>query len=424
LEINPSALFYILLKILSKMNPNFSFILLFLIPGSTIQIVEAQTIYFPDKQVWLEKIPSSLGLHNDSIANAVQIALDNESKNPANMEINHYRTFGKEPFGMGIGPFETRGKSNGLIICKGYIIAKWGDPHKCDMTHSVTKSFLSTVAGLALEMGHIKQLSDPVYTYLAPIEAYHPGTLYRDATEIGKDELLKPFDTDHNRKITWEHLLRQTSDWEGTLWEKPDWADRPDADPTKWLNRKRSEPGTVYEYNDVRVNALALALTSILRKPLPQVLKEKIMDPIGASDSWRWTGYRNAWMVIDGSLVQAVSGGGHWGGGMIINSYDLGKFGLFTLNKGNWNNKRILPEAWFARATKPTEVKTDYGFMNYFLNTDRKMIPSAPPSAYMHVGNGTNFIFVDDTKDLVVVGRWMENAAIPSFIQKIYAAWR
>lgn len=406
------------------MNRIVIFILLSLLPGIGVQILKAQSKYFPTKQEWLEKIPSTLGLQNDSINKAVQFAIENETKNPANMEINHYRTFGKEPFGMGIGPFETRGKSNGLIIYKGYIIAKWGQPEKCDMTHSVTKSFLSSVAGLALDLGHIKQLTDPVYTYLAPIEPYQPGILYRNASEMGKDELLKPFETVHNRKISWEHLLRQTSDWEGTLWEKPDWADRPDTDASKWLNRKRNEPGSVYEYNDVRVNVLALALTSILRKPLPALLKEKIMDPIGASDTWRWTGYRNAWIVIDGLPVQAVSGGGHWGGGMIINSYDLGKFGLFTLNKGNWNNKRILPEAWFALATKPTEVKTDYGFMNYFLNTDRKMIPSAPASAYMHVGNGTNFIFVDDTKELVVVGRWMENAAIPDFIQKIYAAWQ
>ena len=217
-------------------------------------------------------MPSSLGLQNDSIVKAVQFAIENETKNPANMEVNHYRTFGKEPFGMGIGPFESRGNTNGLIIYKGYIVAKWGQPEKCDMTHSVTKSFLSTVAGLALATGHIKNIGDPVYTYLAPIEVYHPGTLYRNAAEIGNDELLKPFETDHNKKITWEHLLRQTSDWEGTLWEKPDWADRPDADASKWLTRKRNEPGSVYEYNDVRVNVLALALTSILRKPLPVFL--------------------------------------------------------------------------------------------------------------------------------------------------------
>ena len=94
------------------------------------------------------------------------------------------------------------------------------------------------------------------------------------------------------------------------------------------------------------------------------------MDPIGASDTWRWTGYRNSWIVIDGLPVQAVSGGGHWGGGMIINSYDLGRFGLFTLNKGQWDNKNILPSSWFEMATKSTDAKTDYGFGIALRTTD------------------------------------------------------
>jgi hypothetical protein len=146
-------------------------------------MVNAQAKYFPTKQEWQEKMPSSLGLQNDSIVKAVQFAIENETKNPANMEVNHYRTFGKEPFGMGIGPFESRGNTNGLVIYKGYIVAKWGQPEKCDMTHSVTKSFLSTVAGLALETGHIRQLSDAVHTYMPPVEWYNPSKLYRNAED-------------------------------------------------------------------------------------------------------------------------------------------------------------------------------------------------------------------------------------------------
>ncbi len=129
-------------------------------------------------------------------------------------------------------------------------------------------------------------------------------------------------------------MLRQTSDWEGTLWGKPEWADRPDSDANKWLNRKRNEPGAIWEYNDVRVNALALAATCVWRKPLPQVLKESIMDPIGASTTWQWYGYRNSWIVLDGQALQSVSGGGHWGGGLFINAFDMARFGLLTLHKG------------------------------------------------------------------------------------------
>jgi CubicO group peptidase (beta-lactamase class C family) len=71
--------------------------------------------------------------------------------------------------------------------------------------------------------------------------------------------------------------------------------------------RPRNKAGAVYEYNDTGVNVLALAALNIWRRPLPQVLKEKIMDPIGASNTWRWLGYDNAWVVM-------IAGGGHWAG--------------------------------------------------------------------------------------------------------------
>ncbi len=62
------------------------------------------------------------------------------------------------------------------------------------------------------------------------------------------------FASAHNEKITWDHLLRQTSDWQGTLWGKPYWADRPEGErPSDYPNRKLSEPGTRYKYNDVVV---------------------------------------------------------------------------------------------------------------------------------------------------------------------------
>jgi CubicO group peptidase (beta-lactamase class C family) len=78
----------------------------------------------------------------------------------------------------------------------------------------------------------------------------------------------------------------------------------------------------LYKYNDTRTNVLALAALNVWRRPLPQILKENIMDPIGATSTWRWFGYENSWVVLDGSPVQSVTGGGHWGGGMYINAYD------------------------------------------------------------------------------------------------------
>jgi hypothetical protein len=60
--------------------------------------------------------------------------------------------------------------------------------------------------------------------------------------------------------------------------------------------------------------------------------------------------------------------------------------------------------------------------MNYFLNTDRKMYPSAPASAYAHIGNGTNAIYVDQENDLVAVVRWIDDKSMDGFIQRLLSA--
>ena len=380
--------------------------------------------YFPSAQNWENRLPSFFSIDSNKIHEAIAFAKSAETKNPRNMEISHYQSFGKEPFGEGIGPFAERGDPTGIIVYKGYIIASWGNPLRCDMTHSVTKSFLSSVIGVAVDQGLIASVQDTVAKYVPPIELFTPGQVNRSADLIGQPQLLQPFETPHNRTLTWDHMLRQVSDWEGTLWGKPEWADRPDPDPKTWIGRKRNAPGTVYEYNDVRVNALALAATSVWRRPLPQVLKQYIMDPIGASNTWRWTGYRNAWIVLDGQPVQSVSGGGHWGGGMFINAFDMARFGLLTLHRGNWNGKQLLSEQWVQQALTPTPAKTDYGYMNWFLNTDKKLLPNAPVNAFMHVGNGNNIIYVDPEHEMVVVIRWIADMkSIDETIHKILEAF-
>jgi len=378
--------------------------------------------YFPAYNQWISKNPTEFGLNIDKINETIKFAQENEIKNPRNMEVSHYQSFGKEPFGFAIGPFAERGEPTGLIIHKGYIVAQWGEPDRCDITHSVTKSFLSSVVGLAVDRGLIKNVTDTVAAYVPPIEIYG-NPVNRSAEDFGKPELFQLFDTPHNKTITWNSLLRQTSDWEGTLWGKPDWADRPDKDASKWLNRPRNKQGSVYEYNDVRVNVLSLAALSVWRKPLPQVLKENLMDKIAASNTWRWTGYRNSWIVLDGQAVQSVSGGGHWGGGMFINAYDMGRFGLLSLNKGKWNDQQVLSENWVNQALTPTSAQPTYGYMNWFLNTDQKLLPSASAKSFYHLGNGTNMIYVDPDHDLVMVVRWISTEAMDGVVKKVLEAF-
>lgn len=402
------------------------FYILFLVaavlPASAQKKSTTPTVYYPERGDWTIKKPEDVGMISAKINEAIEFHKQKESKNPRNLELSHYQTSGRrEPFGEAIGPFSERGPATGMIIRNGYIVAQWGEPSRVDMTYSVTKSFVSSVVGLAYDDKLIPSLNDTLYKVIAPIQLYDPSQASVKANDYGKPDLLNLYNTPHNRTITWDHMLRQVSDWEGTLWGKPEWADRPSEKPEEW-NRPRNKPGSVYEYNDVRVNVLALSILNIWRRPLPDVLRERIMDPIGASPTWRWFGYENSWVVLDGKIVQAVGGGGHWGGGMFINAHDMARFGYLTLRRGKWKDKQLLSDQWVTMALTPTPAQPTYGFMNWFLNTDKKFLASAPEKSYTHVGNGTNIVYVDPDNDLVVVARWIDNGALNEFVGKVLEA--
>lgn len=350
------------------------------------RLAEKRSAYFPGKgDTWEKRTPEELGMDSSLLQEAIDYAMANEWRGPKDLKKAITQSFGREPYGTIIGPTKSRGRASGIILKNGYIVAEWGDTKRVDMTFSVTKSYLSTMAGLALDQGLIHDFHDPV----------------KDYVKDGK------FESEHNSKITWHHLLQQTSDWSGILWEKPDWADRPprDANWDDLRNRELKEPGTHYKYNDVRVNLLAYSLLQIWRRPLPMLLREMIMDPIDASPTWRWHGYENSWIDIDGLKMQSVSGGGHWGGGMFINTRDLARFGLLFLRKGKWNGKQLISEKWIDMIKIPSSANPIYGYM-WWLNTDKRPIPSAPESAYYALGFGGNCIVVDNEHDLVVVIRW------------------
>ena len=360
------------------------------------------TPYFPPRGDWQTRTPAEAGMDAAKLDAAVKFAIANENPATKDLAVDLATTFGREPFDTPIGPVKPRGALNGLVIHKGSVVAQWGDTSRVDMTFSVTKSFLSTVVGLAWQRGLIRNVTDLARDY------------------VPRDEPTALFEGPHNSKITWEHLLRQTSDWQGTLWGKPDWADRPEGErPADWPNRKLSEPGTRYKYNDVRVNVLALAALHVWRRPLPQVLRDEIMEPIGASSTWRWYGYDNAWIDLDGARVQSMTGGGHWGGGMFISAWDMARFGYLFLRNGRWNDRELISPKWIEMARTPGPANQTYGYMNWFLNTGRKPLPSAPASAVTFQGNGSNIIYIDWENDLVVVVRWIQPRALDEFIGRV-----
>lgn len=361
--------------------------------------VWAGSDYVPPRHFWQAKAPAELGFDPAKLAAAVEHAQAAAVVEPADMrQLLLDRYIGVEPNYRILGPTRDRVGGAGIILRHGYKVAEWGDVGRPDMTFSAVKSYLSTVAGLLWADGRIADFDARVAGYL------EPGL----------------FESGHNAPITWRHLLQQTSDWQGELWETPDWADRPEGETqADWPNRPLSAPGTRFKYNDVRVNLLAYSLLQVARRPLPEILRERIMDPIGASPTWRWHGYENSWVTLDGQRMQSVSGGGHFGGGLFISAEDHARFGLLMLRKGLWGDQRLLPERWFDFIREPTGAKPDYGFL-WWLNTDRQAIPEAPESAYWAAGFGGHYVYIDNDNDLIVVLRWVPD--LRGSIAKVLAA--
>ena len=365
--------------------------------------------YFPPPHPdWQRGDPAALGLDAVKIAAAARFAAEHETPWRRDLAYMIAHDFAEEPpWNEALGPVRARGGPNGLVMRGGRIVAEWGDTTQIDQTFSVAKSYLSIVGGLASDRGLIRDLDEPV------------------GRSIDDGGFAPP----HNDRITWRHLLQQTSEWQGELWGKPDLIDRNRSvagRPTagrKGTHRDLQTPGTFWEYNDVRVNRLALALLRLWRRPLPDVFRELVMAPIGASPDWEWHGYRNSYVAIDGVRMQSVSGGSHWGGGVFIHAQDQARIGLLMLRGGEWAGRRILSEEWLAAMREPCPLYPQYSLL-WWLNTGRRLYPSAPESSWCASGAGGNFTWIDPDHDLVAVMRWIDPAARDEFMRRVIDAIR
>lgn len=344
---------------------------------------------------------------NEAMQQAIQFANDHES--PWDRDVNG--NFGvhlhdPEPWNRLLGPIHSRGPVSGTIVLKGKPLVSWGEPKRADLTFSVAKTYLALLAGVAHDRGLMPDVNEPVHVRV-------PG--------IG-------FDNGNNALITWAHLLQQTSEWQGELFGLPDQADHyravtfgePPAGKKGEL-RPLQKPGSYWEYNDVRINQFSLALLHLFQRPLPEVFREAIMQPLGATENWNWVGYDNAWVEVAGRRVQSVPGGTHWGGGLSISSDDQALIGQMLLDEGSVNGKRVLSADWIRRMRTPGELAPYYGYL-VWLNHQQKMFPSVPASSYFAVGAGSSFTWIEPERRMVVVVRWLNSDHADALFGKILKA--
>ena len=307
------------------------------------------------------------------------------------------------PYNVLRGPLHTRGGVAGCAWQNGVEVAAWGEPARADQTFSVAKTALALLAGVAHGRGLLPDVDAAVASQL-------PG--------IG-------FDDAHNRAITWRQLLEQTSEWQGSCFGLPDQVDRwrtvahdpRQAAGAKGGPRPLQRPGSYWEYNDVRINQLALALLHLFQQPLPQVFEQALMQPLGASSTWRWEGYDDAWLDLAGGRVQSVPGGTHWGAGLRISARDQTRLGLLVLHNGRCGTQRLVPAAFVQRMVQPTALAAFYGWLMW-LNPDGTQFPGASTRSSLMVGAGGHYVWVEPAFDAVVVVRWLDSAHTPGFMQR------
>ena len=313
------------------------------------------------------------------------------------------------PFDRLRGPVHSRGPQSGLVLRHGEAIASWGEPDRADLTFSVAKTYLALLAGVAQGRGLLREEDEPVAARL-------PGIGFNDSA--------------NNRAVTWTQLLTQTSEWEGTSFGIPDTVDRwrkgaqdprPAAGP-KGAARPLQAPGTYWEYNDVRINQLALALLHLFRRPLPEVFLEHVLRPLGGGAGFRWEGYDDAWLELPGlGRVQSVPGGSHWGAGVSISAVDQARIGQLVLNGGRCGELQLIERDWIERMVAPCAIAPWYGRL-LWLNPNGRAFPGLSERAAFMIGAGGHYVGIDPGLDSVIVLRWLDPAHVGPTLERIAVA--
>ncbi len=346
------------------------------------------------------------------------------------------------PWNRALGPLHPRGGVSGVVWQQGRELAAWGEPDRAGQTFSVAKTYLALLAGLARQRGLLPDLDEPVAARL-------PGIGF-DAPAAGQAR---------NDLVSWRMLMQQTSEWGGRClglddqadrWRKvasdprtasgpsrderpasgPSGGERPASGPSggerpasgpKGGARPLQAPGSYWEYNDVRVNQLSLALLHLWREPLPQVFQRELLQPLGGGTGFAWEAYEHAGVDVGGQRLPSVPGGTHWGGGVRISARDQTRIGQLLLDDGLLGDgRRLLPAGWFAEMSRPCAIAPFYGLCCW-LNPGGVALPAASEQAVLMQGAGGHLVWVDPPLALVAVLRWVDPAAQAGFAQRLLA---
>lgn len=263
---------------------------------------------------------------------------------------------------------ETLGSTAVMVIQHGLVLAEWGDvAHKSNL-HSVRKSLLSALVGIAVSEGKmnlddtLKKLRiDDVEPSLTPVE----------------------------KTATLRDLIKARSGiYHPTVYETAAMKEKKPA-------RGAHAPGTFWYYNNWDFNALGTIYEAAVGKSIFEAFEQKIAQPVGMQD----------YKPTDGSYFR----GGetlHPAYPINMTARDLARFALLYLREGRWNGRQIIPAQWVKDSAKPYSDTGSGGYGYLWWTSDSPTREgSLPPGVYWAAGNHGQYAMIIPSLDLVVVHR-------------------
>ena len=286
---------------------------------------------------WQTATPESQGLQTDSINKALDLAAT-------------YDNF-----------FALLVIKNNRLIAERYYNGK--NANSLLHLRSITKNFTATMAGKAIEDGHLNDLSDPLADYLPTLA------------------------TGQKADIQVRHLLNMTA---GLQWDEnaevydlvQNNIDNPVA---ALLNRDLvSTPGETFNYNSVLSHITATIIEQESQQPLENYTNTTLLQPLGISDY--------AW--------ERESAGSVWGGfGLQLTARDLAKFGQLYLNGGTWQGTRLIPETWVqASQERQTDISETTGYSLHWWVSDQ-----GTRLLYYGLGYGGQYLLLIPEQNMIIL---------------------
>lgn len=214
-----------------------------------------------------------------------------------------------------------------MLLRRGKVVAEgWWLPHAREYPHmlfSLSKSFTSTAVGLAITEGRFS-IDDPVLSF------------FPEKTPLDLNDSLATMRV--------QHLLSMSTGQAVDTWSYM--VDRPDGDWIKGFLEVPvvHRPGTHFVYNTGATYMLSAIVQKTTGMKLVDYLKPRLFEPLGIeSASWQ-------------ESPQGITAGGI---GLSIRTEDIAKFGQLYLQKGMWQGRQILTEAWVQAATSSQISNSD-----------------------------------------------------------------